>query len=443
VASFRLIKESDLKIAVVGSGISGLSCAWILNREHDVHLFEADSRLGGHAHTVRVDDSSAGAASIPIDTGFLVYNVPTYPNLCAFFEALGVDTAESDMSLSVRLQDRNLEWAGQTMNAVFGQRRNLFRPSFYRMLFEIIRFGKESEANRDEAKKQDWTLRELLKERGYSAEFCRDYMVPMGAAIWSTPESRILDFPAAAFLTFFINHQLLQVNGRPVWRTVRNGSIEYVARVAKVLKTIHLSTPVLRVERLASGKVLLQVKDLATGATRDEEFDRVVLATHAPVTHSILQGKSALEEQILSSIRTEENRAVLHQDAKLMPKTRRCWSSWNVVANSNYDSAPKVSLTYYLNLLQPLKTKLLYFVTLNPKENLAHPLREFKYHHPVFDKKAARAQEQLPQIQGNGGVYFAGAWSRYGFHEDGIMSGVNAARMIGVDAPWVKAQHAL
>ncbi len=421
-----------MKIAVVGAGISGLGAAWLLAKQHEVHLFEADSRLGGHANTVSVTESdSAGAPgpTVAMDTGFLVYNELTYPNLCAFFSALEVETVDSNMSLSVQVQDKNLEWNGTNLNGVFGQRTNLFNFSFHRMLLEILRFGKEAEENVRAARENSWSLNDLLKARGYSNNFKQDYLIPIGAAIWSTPESKMLQFPAETFLQFFINHKLLQVNNRPVWRTVKNGSINYVNKVARALAHVHLNSAVLSVERLTN-KIIVRT------AQGSADFDKVVLATHTPITNTILLNKSEMEHQVLSSIGYEPNRTVLHKDVAVMPKNKRCWAAWNVNGTLTQKQQRKVSLSYYLNLLQPLQTQVNYFVTLNTTSVLQNTLQEFNYSHPQFDHLAIRAQNNLPMIQGNGGVYFAGAWSRYGFHEDGLLSAVKVAEYLGIYPPW-------
>lgn len=414
-----------MKVGVVGSGISGLGAAWLLSQKFDVHLFEAESRLGGHAHTVFVQENTN---TIPMDTGFLVYNELTYPHLTQFFKALGVETMDSSMSLSIQVLHKKLEWAGANLNTIFGQRKNIFKLSFYKMLREILRFGKEAEANRQLALRHAWTLGELLVAKKYSDSFKTDYLLPIGAAIWSTPESRMLDFPASTFLTFFINHKLLQVNNRPIWRTVKNGSIEYVKKAAAQIKSIHLSTPVTGVHR-SQGKVFLKTPQ------ETFEFDAVVLATHAPISAKILKDQTDEEKKMLSAISYEPNHAFLHNEADLMPKAKRCWSAWNVYGDLK-ESFNKVSLTYYLNELQKLPTQKNYFLTLNPEKKIKSALREIEYAHPQFNQEAIRAQRVLPSLQGTGGVYFAGAWTRYGFHEDGLLSGVKVAEALGVKAPW-------
>ncbi|QLY26415.1 NAD(P)/FAD-dependent oxidoreductase [Bdellovibrio sp. KM01] len=415
-----------MKTAVIGAGISGLGTAWILSQTDEVHLFESEGRLGGHAHTVQVHD---GASDIAVDTGFLVYNELTYPHLKSFFKTLAVETVASDMSLAIKAPHKNLEWAGTNLDTVFSQRLNVLRPGFLRMLYDITRFQREAEENREAAQRNEWSLGQLIHARGYSDEFKRDYLLPIGAAIWSTPERGMEAFPAETFLTFFINHRLLQISNRPVWRTVKGGSIEYVKKVAAQIPFIHLSTPVDAVER-NNGKVLVQAK----GETL--EFDRVVFATHAPLTARMLKNPSDLEQQVLSSFRTSSNKTILHTDATLMPTRRKCWSSWNVLGSPDKSNHENVSLTYYINKLQPLKTQKDFFVTLNPRQPIQSVAQEFQYDHPQFDRLAINAQKMLSKIQGNGGVYFAGAWTRYGFHEDGLLSAVRVGEALGMRPPW-------
>ncbi len=414
-----------MKVAVIGGGISGLGSALILSQSHEVHLFESDNRLGGHANTVQVNEDGH---KVPIDTGFLVYNELTYPHLTSFFKYLEVNTADSDMSLSVRIENKNLEWCGTNLNTVFAQRKNLLKPSFYKMLFNILRFNREAEQNLLLATSGRWTLGDLLRERGFSEDFCADYLLPMGAAIWSTPERGMLDFPASTFLNFCINHRLLQVNDRPVWKTVRGGSIEYVKKAMRKIHRVHLGVAIQSVERRAGGVMVKTV-----GA--EEMFDKVIMATHAPVTKRLLKIQNENEDRVLGAFRDEANKAVLHSDKRLMPKRKPIWSSWNVFA-SNQDQNSKVFLSYYINKLQPIDTFKDYFVSLNPDRNIEAPLAELNYDHPQFDYKAIQAQSELHSIQGNGGVYYAGAWTRFGFHEDGLLSAVNVARMLGQSAPW-------
>ncbi|WP_413557416.1 NAD(P)/FAD-dependent oxidoreductase [Bdellovibrio sp. HCB209] len=416
-----------MKIAVVGAGISGLSSAWLLSQKHEVHLFESEKRLGGHAHTFNVTEKNG--TTVPMDTGFLVYNELTYPNLVNFFRELQVETVDSEMSLSIQVKSKKLEWSGTNLNSVFSQRRNLVNPRFYWMLSEILRFGREADENVVRSRRQGWSLGQLLAERRFARSFYTDYLLPIGAAIWSTPETDMLDFPAETFLMFFINHKLLQVNGRPIWRTVKNGSIQYVQKAAQRIAHIHTNSPVSAVERRGDAVMV-------TAPSETLKFDAVVMATHAPITARILKNQSIQEQRILSAIRYEANHAVLHTDHTSMPRRKNCWSSWNVMGGNDLENSNKVSLSYYLNRLQPLETTQDYFLTLNSDQAVAGQVQEFNYSHPQFDRAAIQAQQGLPSIQGLGGVYYAGAWSRYGFHEDGILSAVGVAERLGVRIPW-------
>ncbi len=422
-----------MKIAVIGSGISGLAAAWYLKDEHEIHLFESDSRLGGHANTTFVKEAGA---DIPIDTGFLVYNELNYPLLTQFFKELGVETAESDMSLSIKVDEKKLEWNGTSLNTIFGQRRNLLKPGFLRMLLEILRFNREAKVNLELARANGWTLGDLIRERRYSHSLCQDYLMPCGAAIWSTPELEMLEFPAETFITFFINHKLLQVEGRPKWRTVRNGSIQYVQKVAAKLSHIYLNTPVRRVEK--RGDKVIVVTD-----GHETEFDRVIMATHAPITAKIIKTDFQQVHQVLNAFRFESNRAVLHNDDSQMPKRKICWASWNVVGTLDSLQKRKVSLSYFINRLQPIKTMKNYFVTLNPIRSVSDPIRSFDYSHPQLNHSAIQAQRLLPNIQGHDGIYYAGAWTRYGFHEDGILSAVEIVKLIKSEGTWQSTSQAI
>jgi len=423
-------------VAVVGAGIAGLSAAWSLSRDEalDVTLIERDERFGGHAHTVDVTlpDASGRPVTHGVDTGFLVYNERTYPQLIALFERLGVETAPSDMSFSVQAPDgldgrsRRLEWNGSTLDTVFAQRRNLVSPRFLGMLRDVLRFNRLTtdlaESSLDAALQEP--LADFLLRHRFGPAFVHGYLLPMIGCIWSCPTDQMLRFPVATLIRFCHNHGLLQVNGRPPWRTVRGGSRHYVQALLRQLPSARRGTPALALERGPAG-VTLQT---TTGA---ERFDAVVLACHAPQALALLGvGASAAEREVLGALRTRPNVAVLHTDDSLMPRERRAWAAWNYERAGGVGSAPDaVCLHYWINQLQPLPFAQPVLVSLNPirapREDRV--LGRYAVEHPVFDLEAIRAQRRLPEIQGQGGVWFCGAWCGYGFHEDGLKAGLAAA----------------
>ncbi|WP_338849102.1 FAD-dependent oxidoreductase [Massilia sp. W12] len=407
------------KVAVVGAGISGLAAAWALRQAHDVSLFEAAAYAGGHTNTV---DVQLEGRQVAVDTGFLVFNDRTYPNLLGLFAELGVASFASEMSFGVSLEDGALEWAGSNLDSVFAQRKNLISPRFWGMLSDILRFNRCAAGNLALSQQSQITLAQLLQQGGYGAAFADDYLIPMAAAIWSSSAQDILQFPASTFLRFCMNHALLQINDRPQWRTVQGGGREYVKKILAQLSDVRLNTPVQAISRRGAQAVV-------RSKGQDELFDAVILATHAPDSLALLQDCSAQERQILSRQRYQDNLAVLHTDANLMPKRRKVWSAWNYLASRKQNSARAVCVTYWLNRLQnlPLQTPVL--VSLNPEREVAPDkiLAQFHYAHPVFDQAALNAQQDLTQIQGKNRIWFAGAWQGYGFHEDGLQSGLRAA----------------
>ncbi|MFZ6749395.1 NAD(P)/FAD-dependent oxidoreductase [Undibacterium sp. Ren11W] len=424
------------RIAVIGSGISGLASAYFLNQKHEVVLFEAGAYLGGHTNTV---DIQLEGKSEAVDTGFLVFNDHTYPNLIKLLEELKVASYPSDMSFGVSLEDGKLEWAGTNLDTVFAQRSNLLSPSFYRMLRDILKFNAAAEQNLERCLISEVTLGELLLADHYSTEFRNAYLLPMAAAIWSSSPEDILDFPASTFLQFCINHALLQVNNRPKWRTVSGGAREYVRKIAAVLPDVRLYTPVLSVRRNAAGVELIT-------SHASEQFDAVVFATHAPDTLRLLKDASSAEQELLSAIRYQANTAVLHTDVNLLPKRKKVWSAWNYLgAAPSNNSAQQllaqsrpVCVSYLLNQLQNLSIKQPVVVTLNPFCAPASNsiLAKFEYQHPIFYSAAIRAQRRLPEIQGKNKIWFAGAWTGYGFHEDGLKSALRVARDFAVAPDW-------
>lgn len=426
--SFSSAQGSDgaLKIAVIGSGVSALSAAWLLSQRHQVTVYEKADRLGGHSHTVT---AAAQTGDVPVDTGFICFNEATYPNLIALFEHLGVETRETDMSFAASLDGGRFEYAAP---GLFAQRRNVFRPRFWSMLREILRFYRVAPLDLAGQDDPDLTLGAYLKQKGFGEAFQNDHLLPMAAAIWSSPAHTLLDYPAEAFIRFCQNHGLLQLAGRPRWRTVKGGSRTYVERLARSLNDIRLNKAVIAVQRGTD-----RVTVLDSQGDRDS-FDHVVIGTHADQALGMLMGPTAMEQEILGAFRYSRNLAVLHTDAGLMPRRRRAWASWNYIGAED-----GLCVTYWMNRLQGLPGQDL-FVTLNPprppKPNTL--LRSEIYEHPIFNPAALKAQKQLWALQGQGRVWFCGAHFGSGFHEDGLQSGLAVAEQLGgVRRPWSVPQE--
>lgn len=413
------------RIAVIGSGVSGLAAARRLHAAgRHVTLFEAGGHFGGHANTVDIELEGIAHG---VDTGFLVFNHRTYPKLVALFDELGVETAPSDMSFSV--QSRGVEWSGSNLASVFAQRRNLLRPAFWGMLADIVRFNRVATALACDG--GDAALREpvadFLDRHRFGEPFRRWYLLPMIACIWSCPTDQMLRFPIATLIRFCHNHGLLQIEQRPQWHTVRGGSRQYVQRIVERLPDVRLSTPVLSIERHDGG---VRVRTLEAF----EHFDHVVLACHSDEALALLgDAATPTERSVLGAIRYQPNQAVLHTDASLLPRRRRAWAAWNYEAVPDARGAERgVCLHYLLQQLQPLPWRTPVIVTLNPlrEPRRAHVLRRFVYAHPVFDQAAIDAQRRVPELQGARRTWFCGAWTGYGFHEDGLASGLAAAEAL-------------
>lgn len=423
-------------IAVVGSGISGISAAWLLSQKHDVTVFEQDDRPGGHTNTVMVDD---GKKPVPVDTGFIVYNLATYPNLCALFDHLDLETAASDMSFAVSADDGGFEYAGSDINGLFAQRSNLVRPRFWRMTRDLLRFYKEAPRDLAAGRLPDvMTLGTYLDTRGYSAAFVDHHLLPMAAAIWSSPAMDMRAYPVTSFLRFFVNHGLLQLTNRPQWRTVRHGSRRYLDRLIAGSASgqglgLRLADAVTSIRRVNGGVMVTDSQG------REHPFDAVVIATHADDALSLLADPSDQERHRLGAFRYQANRAVLHRDPRLMPKRRTAWSSWNYLTRRDGTDRNHVCVTYWMNKLQPLETERDYFVTLNPviEPDPQRVERTFDYMHPMFDTAALEAQHHLWDLQGVRNTWFCGAYFGSGFHEDGLQSGLAVAEQLGdVRRPW-------
>lgn len=431
-----------MRIAVVGTGISGLSTAWLLNQKHDVTVYEKNAYIGGHSNTVDVETPDG---PIPVDTGFIVYNEANYPNLTAMFRELDVKTDASNMSFGVSIENGDLEYSGENLGTLFAQRKNLFRGRFRAMIWDLLRFYKAAPKlldNPHSARRPDGsiqTLGEYLTENRYSQAFILDHLLPMGAAIWSAPLDEMMAFPVTRFVQFFKNHGLLRLSGRPAWRTVSGGSREYVRKLAAPLhQRIKLSTPVKKIIRNEGGIV---VQD---GTGQWEHFDHVVMASHSDESLSLLSDPSPEEQSILGNIRYQPNDAYLHRDPELMPQDRKVWSAWNYMATDRTDKDRRVAVTYWMSRLQNINGADDLFVSLNPvqppREDLT--LRHIVYHHPMFDAAATAAQAALPTIQGLRNTWYCGAWCGYGFHEDGLVSGLAVADALGSPAPWTATGEA-
>ena len=419
-----------MKIAIIGSGISGLSSALLLSQKHNITLFESNNRFGGHANTVEIMHKEN---VIPVDTGFIVYNKLNYPNLVSFFDFLKVETIDSDMSFAVSARDGQLEYSG-SMKGIFAQKKNFFNLKFYRMLKDIIIFFIFGYKYAFQFKESE-SLGEYVKRCNFSKEFINDHLIPMSSAIWSCPEKEILNFPAKTLLTFFKNHQLINFIFRPKWRTVKGGSKQYVNKVIEKLSSD------------AKNRLILNSKIKSVYCKNDkieikfeestEIFDKVIMATHPDQTIKLIKNLDEQSTDILRKFKYQKNIVYLHSDSSLMPKNKKTWSSWNYISSK---SEEKSSLTYWMNLLQKINNSLNVFVSLNPYITPIKSLtyKKIIYEHPIFNTQTNEAQKKMTEIQGKNNIFYAGAWLRYGFHEDGIMSAVNISSLLNIKIPWKK-----
>lgn len=411
------------RIAIIGSGISGLGAAYALKDTADITVYEANDRAGGHAHTMDVDYDGT---PISVDVGFIVYNALNYPNLIGFFDALGVETEASDMSFAVSNPD-GYEWAS-TLNGIFAQRRNFFRPKFHRFWRTILKFNDLAREELHAGKIQDVSLGSWLSKHGFDQDFLDNYILPMGGAIWSTPEAEMMDYPAISFFQFFENHRLMHKE-RPKWRTVTGGSRNYVSKVAGLLgDRLKLGTAIQSI-RPFGDKVRV---DLNNGPT--SVYDDVILAIHSDAALDLLDPGFESKNFLLRSIRYRPNTIYLHRDESLMPKKKAAWASWNVIKQST----PEMCLTYWMNRLQNLPDEKPLFVTLNPETPPAADLTfaTMEKAHPQFDGPAEAAVRALKREQGQDKIWLAGAWMGSGFHEDGLKSGLSCALSLGGQVPW-------
>ncbi len=409
-----------MRIAVIGTGIAGMVAAHRLSVDHDITVFEAGDYIGGHTNTVDVDTADG---PMSVDTGFIVFNDRTYPNFVALMDELGVASQPSEMSFSVSCQRTGVEYNGHNLDTLFAQRRNLLRPSFHRMIADILKFNREGLAYVEaEAKNTSWSLGDFLYAGGYRQAFVEQYLIPMGAAIWSTDPVRMLEFPAEAFLRFFRNHGLLSIKDRPQWRTITGGSQRYVERLTAGWRDrVRLSTPVEQIRR--TGATVL----VSTQAHGTESFDHVFVACHSDQARKLLADPSDAEREVLEAIPYQRNEAVLHTDTRMLPRTRKAWASWNYRLTA--DRYPRATLTYNMNILQRLSATDTYCVTLNDHENAideSKVLYRTEYDHPLFLAEGLAAQKRLAEINGDRHTWYCGAYWGYGFHEDGVKSGLRA-----------------
>ena len=412
-----------MKIAIIGSGISGLTSAYLLNRNHDITVFEANDYIGGHTHThnIKIKDKEYA-----VDTGFIVYNERTYPNFIKLLDTLGVERQLSTMGFSVKSASEDYEYAGESLNSLFAKRSNIFRLGFLRMLYEMYRFGKKSDST-GLGLDVSITLGTYLRSENYSNEFINYFIIPMGAAIWSTPANKVLDMPAYFFIKFFYNHGMLEIINRPKWWVIKDGSSAYIKKIIKGFESkINLSSPIRTVSRLDNG-----IEIETANSKKPLMFDAVVFATHSDQALGMLKDPTEKEKDILSSIPYQKNEVLLHTDSSVLPKRKLAWASWNYQLDSNPESP--VVLTYNMNILQSLDCDETFCVTLNDHQSVdkSKVLKKITYHHPLFTVKGIEAQKRKLEISGVNNTYYCGAYWHNGFHEDGVASAIEVCKNFG------------
>jgi len=418
-----------MRIAIVGSGISGMTAAWLLHERHEITVFEAGDYVGGHTHTIDVQLDGERHA---IDSGFIVFNDRTYPNFIRLMERLGVASQPAPMSFSVRCDRTGLEYNGTSLNGLFAQRRNLFRPRFLKMLRDILRFNRESlELLADE--REDLTVEEYLTTRRYSRSFADQYLLPMGAAIWSCPVDTFARFPMRFIVEFYLNHGLLSLRNRPQWRVIRGGSRNYVSKLtAPFQNRIRLNAPVRNIRRDAEGVVV------SVAGQPDERFDHVIFACHSDQALQILGAEATrTERELLSAFPYQPNVAVMHTDESVLPRRRIAWAAWNYHIRRQNDGR-SATLTYNMNILQSIQSRHTFCVTLNSEEDIAPEkiIGRWVYHHPVYTVERRRVQQRHAEVINRNRTSFCGAWWGNGFHEDGVNSAIAVCRGLGVNPPW-------
>jgi len=412
-----------MKLAIIGSGISGLTAGHLLNRKHDISIFEANDYIGGHTHTHNLKVRNRDYL---IDTGFIVYNERTYPSFIKLLDQLGVERQLSTMGFSVKSTSEDYEYSGESINSLFAKRSNIFRLSFLKMLYEMYKFGKEADSS-GLGLNASTTLGEYLKEKKYSKEFIHYFITPMGAAIWSTPANKVLEMPAYFFIKFFYNHGMLEISNRPNWWVIKNGSSQYISKIIKGFEEkIYLSSSIKKVVRTGDGVELFFVKN-----DKKLNFDAVIFATHSDQALSLLESPSDLEEEILKSFPYQKNEVLLHTDATVLPKRKLAWASWNYQLDA--DPGAPVVLTYNMNILQSIQSDQTFCVTLNDHDSVdqSKVIKKLSYDHPLFTVDAIAAQKRKHEISGINKTYYCGAYWRNGFHEDGVVSALDVCEQFG------------
>ncbi len=416
-------EHKKLKIAIIGSGISGLTSAYLLDKHHNITLFEKNDYFGGHTHTHSLSD---GEREFNVDSGFIVYNENTYPNFIKLLSMLNVESQVSSMGFSVKSSNRDFEYSGNSLSAIFTQKSNIFSPKFIGMIRSIIRFNKISQLDMHSID-ITMTLDKYLKQKNFSKFFINHYIIPMAASIWSTSPNMILEMPAYFFISFFKNHGLLKIVDRPQWWVIKNGSKQYVKKIiANLNGTLLLNTKIKSVKR-KDGKVHVNFND------KTEIFDKVIFATHSDQSLSILDDPSKDETKVLSKMKYQKNIAYIHTDENILPKRKNAWSSWNYLLGSENDT--KVTLTYNMNILQNLNAKKTFCVTLNNCEQIDKNkiIKEIVYHNPLFTAETIKSQSKKDLIDGHINTYFCGAYWSNGFHEDGVKSAIDVCKKLGVE----------
>ncbi len=432
---------NNLKVAVIGSGISSLTSAYFLNQKYDIKLYEKNDYLGGHSNTI---DINYNGKNIAVDIGFIVFNHQTYPNLKAFFELLDIKIAKSQMSFAVKILEKNLEYAGTNLNSVFAQRKNLFKPAFLKMLRDILHFNKSASNLLNQGVDLNYSMNKFLQDLRVGNYFSQYYLLPMASAIWSTPLEKIGDYPAQSFVRFFKNHGLLTVSDQPQWYTVDGGSKQYVNKICENFSNkISLNDEVKSIEVLSN----LNSRNIKIVSTKGEDFfDKVIIGAHSDQAFKMLVNPTDLHQQVLGNIKYQKNLVVLHKDSKVMPQNKRAWASW---VYTKYDDSQNSSnifqnlpsnlaVSYWMNNLQNIDQNYPIFVSLNPKQEIAKEdiFHQKIFEHPIFDSQAIKAQSRMQEIQGLNEIYFCGAYQSYGFHEDGISSALRVLNQLYIKAPW-------